>query len=257
MNDSRPPKPRRRWYDLSPDRFIIGLLALAGLLLLFVRFQWPYFHEWKFLAVLFAFAIVFLAVVLKFLWYVAHLLFRRRPKFSIRSLLVLVVVAAVPCWWFGMKMRQAERQREAVQAIQEVGGGVSYDYQHTSMMGHPPGPAWLRRLLGDDFFADVRSVYFLNVGDVGDESLQHLESLRNLRLLSLDRTQVSDDGLEHLRGMNNLEQLNLSNTRITDAGLQHLKGLTNLSSLDLRGTEVTDEGIEKLRQALPTCRFLP
>lgn len=40
MNDSHPPRSKRRWYHLSPDRFIIGLLAVEGLSLLSERFQW-------------------------------------------------------------------------------------------------------------------------------------------------------------------------------------------------------------------------
>jgi len=34
MCDSSPPKPKRRWYHLPPDRFLVALLLAEGFLLL-------------------------------------------------------------------------------------------------------------------------------------------------------------------------------------------------------------------------------
>ena len=53
-------------------------------------------------------------------------------------------------------MQQARKRREAVEAIEELGGAVMYDYEWVSMK--PPGPAWLVELLGIDFLADVAHV---------------------------------------------------------------------------------------------------
>ena len=88
---------------------------------------------------------------------------RRRFRFSLRTLLVFVTVASAGCGWLGYKVRQARRQREAVEVIQRLDGSVKYDYQFDSDESLiesplPPGPIWLRKLLGDDFFANVRGV---------------------------------------------------------------------------------------------------
>lgn len=54
----------------------------------------------------------------------------RRFRFSLRTLLIVVVVLGVVLGWFAFKMRKAERQRKAVEAIREAGGVVIYDCAH-------------------------------------------------------------------------------------------------------------------------------
>jgi hypothetical protein len=71
--------------------------------------------------------------------------------------LAFMVLVAAGSSWLGVKMKQARRQREAVEAIVKLGGGAKYDYELRSD-GKPPGPAWLREFLGLDFLADVRVV---------------------------------------------------------------------------------------------------
>ncbi len=281
------PTPQRRWFHLSPDRLIFGLLAAEGFLLLSEQFQWFAFNEKKGWTVLTAAAAVCLAVVVMLLWLVVSLLFRCRFQFTVRSLVVLVVAVAVPCCWLAVKLRKAERQRQAVEAVEamrEAGGWVMYDYEfdesgvYTGRKAEPPAPAWLRELLGVDFFADVvgvHSLYATELGDVGlehfkeltelrhlmlfrdtqvtDVGVEHLKSLTKLEMLSLQATQLTDNGLEQLKGLTKLEWLDLSSTRVTDAGLVHLKGLTRLERLDLSDTRVAEEGIEELRKALPNC----
>ena len=39
------PKSRLRWYRLTPDRLLIALLPIEGLLLLSERFRWFPFNE--------------------------------------------------------------------------------------------------------------------------------------------------------------------------------------------------------------------
>jgi len=235
------PKPKRRWYRLSPERLIIGLFAVEGCLLLSKRFQWFAFNEKKGWTVLIAVAAVCVVVVLMLLWLAASLLFRWRFQFSLRSLVVLVVAVAVPLGWFGMKMREAERQRKAVEAICRVGGWRTYDYQvnesglpiyeQDGSLAQPPTPAWPRELIGDDFFADVVGVGFHFPLNVNDEVLGHVNRLARLERLKLSHTEVGDEELEHL------------------------KGLKCLKYLDLSDTKVTEKRIEELRTALPNCKI--
>ena len=88
---------------------------------------------------------------------------RRRFRFSLRTLLVVFLVLGLGLGWFAYKMRQAERQRRAVEGIEEVGGRVWYDYEleahQRGKAPEPPAPAWLRELIGDDLFADVSYVH--------------------------------------------------------------------------------------------------
>ena len=115
-----------------------------------------------------------------------------------------------------MKMVRAERQRKAVETIQEAGGWVLYDYQFDEsdrfmLWAEPPAPDWLRELIGEDFFSNVRSV--VGYGAKGD-----------------------DEGMEHIAALVRLKALELSGSQVTDAGLENLKGLRRLRMLLLHGS---------------------
>jgi hypothetical protein len=265
------PARRRRWFHITPDRLILGVLAVEGFLFLSEQFQWFAFNEIRGWTVLVAVSVVCLAVVVMLLWLGASLLFRRRFQFGVRSLLVLFVAVAVPLTWFGIEKQEAERQQQTVEAIEEAGGGASHDYvSDATGVPEPPAPGWLTELLGVDFFANVTVIWLsdtkagdavvahlkrltslegldLNGTQVTDAALQHVKGLTNLHWLVLFDTQITDAGLEHVKGLTNLEYLELSNSQCSDAGLEHLTGLTNLKTLGLDGTQVTDVGLKNLK----------
>jgi Leucine rich repeat len=76
---------------------------------------------------------------------------------------------------------------------------------------------------------------------VQDAALAHLATLKNLRELRLEQTQIRGQTLAPFTG---LRSLDLRHTRLTDAGMQSLKGLRHLTRLYLRDTLVTDEGLQ-------------
>jgi hypothetical protein len=220
-----PPKPDSRYWAMS-----LG----EGVLLLSEQFHWFPFNQHKGWTVLIALATVVLTLLLMVLWFTAALVFRLRFQYSLRSLLLMVFVVAVPCSWFATEMKQATKQRRAVEAIRTAGGGVTYDSDSDDPFADEQlpyqQPAWLRKLVGDDFCGDIRCV---NLAD----------------------TQVTDARLVHLQGLRQLQELDLSNTQITDAGLVRLQGLTQLQWLSLWNTQVTDQGVTELQQALPNCQI--
>ena len=248
-----PARTKRRWSHLTPGRVVVGLLLIEGLLWLSERFQWFAFNHHKGWTVLIAVAAIVVAIVLLSFWFLAALLFRLWFQFSIRSLLLLTVVVAIACSWLAAERQQARKQEAAVEAIKELRGSVWYDYQWdvstawiTVNHEEPPGPTWLRTLLGNDFFANVAYVA-LPSPQVTDAGLEHLKRLSQLQWLQLARTQVTDAGLEHLKGLSGLQMLDLNDTKVTDAGLEHLKGLSRLRWLGLFNTRVTDAGLEHLK----------
>ena len=159
-------------------------------------------------------------------------------QYSLRTLLVFVTLCAIACSWLAVKMQQAKRQREAAAAIKKLGGMVEWS--------DPSGPAWLRSLLGDDFYRSVFRVSWQGT-KVTDAGLEHLKGLNQLQYLDLTQAKVTDAGLKNLKGLNKLLHLSLISTGVTDAGLDNLKGLGQLKSLYLGGTQVTDAGLEKLK----------
>jgi len=190
-----------------------------------------------------------------------------RPKrtwvqFRLRTLFVLVLVAAIPCGLF--KWRIATK-REAVADIERLGGKVSYDWQRAGM-NEPPGAPWLRKLLGDDVLANVVCVKLpprrILVGEYRLSSLAYEHGAKdgdlrlvaifpNLERLDLPETEIGDTGLAYLRRLTSLRLLNLRHTKVSDDGLIHLKGLWRLEQLILRGTGVTKGGASELQKTLP------
>ena len=196
---------------------------------------------------------------------------RRYLRFSVRGLIVLVLVIGAGLGW---TVRQAHVQRDAVAAIKSAGGSVKYDWEWRDgkpISGGEPWPSrWLASLIGIDYFGHVIEVNVSLAGKsdevilqvarldrlqhldfhypaVGDVELAHLKRLTNLKWLDLSASPVTDAELSYLKGLNNLSGLALSGTQVTDAGLVHLTGLTNLNYLDLEGLQVTSTGLEHLK----------
>ncbi|MGO9109407.1 MAG: hypothetical protein ACLP9L_09250, partial [Thermoguttaceae bacterium] len=141
---------RVRWSHLTPGRLVIAVLAAEVLLWLSDRFGWLGWH--KGYAVLTAVASVGAVIVVMLLWFAVALVFRRRFQFSIRSLLVLAVVVALPCSWLAVEIKKAREQNAAVGRIKQLAEFVVYDCQLDASgkllpNAQSPEPSWLRRLL--------------------------------------------------------------------------------------------------------------
>jgi len=271
-----------RWYHFTPDRFLLGLLLAIGFLLLSEWFCWFPFNERKGWTVLLAIALVGAELAIMLLWFIGAMILRRRFQFSIRSLLVLVVVVAIPCSWFMTKLREARKIRETAAAIRKAEGWVEYYFSLGDELGAvpcdgPPGPAWLRDLVGVEFLAEITEagqrmhtgirvtddliddeemallgscaeIKALHLGgsDITNDGLKHIVGMTKLEYLTLHYTQITDEGLEHLRGLSKLSRLNLSDTSVGDRGIKHIEGLENLRELWLDNTRLTDDGLKHL-----------
>ena len=275
------PPPPVRWYHLTPDRFVLGLLAIGGFLPLSEWFGWFGFSERPGWAVLIAVATVGAGVLFLFLWFAASVLFRWRFQFSLRSLLLFALVVAIPCSWLETEMQRAKKQKEAVERITKEGedvpvfgwgsmkqtwklpGMVWYDYDLPPKRKEPSAN-WLRKLLGKDFFARV--VMAANIAETDClQGLPHLQSLglsgpkiddaglrracnlKKLKTLSVSGTKVTDAGLECLKRLPELEGFLLQETAITDLGLHTVKDLSRLRGFGIEGTKITDRGLEELQ----------
>jgi hypothetical protein len=202
---------------------------------------------------------------------------RRWFQFSLRSLMILMLLVGIgmAIWIVPIKKR-AERQQAAIKAIVNDGGLVTYDYQENQpanrsgfVKAEPPGPGWLRKLLGDDYFANVVTVRVRT--DAGLKELsgpKHLKGLirpyndrftsvnsKGQRISHIDATQITDIGVRQLQDLNELEYVDLSDTGITDAGLDYFKGKSHLQMLNLSGDQISDAGVNDLQKALPNCQI--
>ncbi len=275
---------------LTPGRFVAALLAVEVVFWLSEPFRLFPFNSHKGWTVLIAVACVGVFLPAMTLGLIGARLFRLRFQFSLRTLIALTVVAALPLSWLAVEMKNAREQREVVASIRNMSASplVTYDWESNPPPSrNPPGAAWLRNLLGDDFFAEVTMVHLTGHGvwfgmqwvpvpdqpgkgswhekqwvqvpeqhESTDAMLEHLKGLTALEELGLIGTNVTDAGLEQIRGLTALKYLYLYNTRVTDAGLEHLKGLTALRRLGIGGTKVTGDGSASVGRALPSCTIV-
>jgi hypothetical protein len=175
-------------------------------------------------------------------------------QYRLRTLLIVMTLLAV---WMAHISHRARQQKMAVEKVHRLGGTVEYDFRVTKNIttgfpshdpqAKPPGPAWLRNFLGDDYF---QTVVVLGLGGnktVTDDDLALLSDMPDLKVLNLDETNITDDGLAYVKKLKKLEFLFLRRTSIGDRGLEQIKDITTLQLLVLSDTKVTDEGTKYLQ----------
>jgi hypothetical protein len=178
---------------------------------------------------------------------------RRLFRFSVRGLLLLILVIGCGLGWIARVVRTGQTQRRAVAAIYQAGGWALYDTDwdegQAPTAWHPRWPRSLVDRVGVDYFG---TVVFVNLHDRGtDAVLAQVGRLTHLKQLHRPGLAMTDAELIHLGQLNKLELLSLNHTQVTDAGLVHLKGLKGLKWLRVAGSRVTDAGVGELRKALP------
>ncbi len=198
---------------------------------------------------------------------------RRWLRFSLRTMLLVITLL---CVWLGPKIIVARRQHEAVEAILKTGGEVEFDYQmvpsgiEPDEFGYksgadvlPPGPAWLRKIIGDEFFCDVVRVTLK--GRIIHESdfaqLAKLPRLREVWLVGNTQIELNDAGIQRpledadLHVLQDLSQLRVLGIYPVDGQrmpnikgprFANLIGLKHLRRLDLDNTNFDDKGMQHI-----------
>ena len=206
---------------------------------------------------------------------------RQRFRIGMRGMLIAFTLVAIVCGLFGARAYRARQQRTIVQAIQSVGGIVTYDYENTrgNWVVTSDGltiPRWLEKLVGRDMCGKVTHAYISDATDqdiialkfrgieqvsfagtqITDKSLPSICQSKNLTHLNLWGTKVTDEGLRELHQLPRLETLDLTDTRVSDRGLATLAEMKNLKTIILIRCTVTTTGIERLIKSLPHVRLI-
>lgn len=166
-------------------------------------------------------------------------------RFSLRSMLVVLTVLGV---WLGLQVNRANTQRRIVKWVTENGGwvdydwfmGEDYDYDYGFVLGNepsgtfqPPGPIWIRRLIGDEYF---QSVVVVDAPHAELQDLSPLVKLTTLKVLYLKGTLINN--VSPLSSLTQLENLNLEDTSVRE--IYALASLKELKCLNLSHTAVSD-----------------
>lgn len=169
--------------------------------------------------------------------------------------MLVTLLFAVFFSWLGVEIRRAQDEAPAVTAIRAIGGEVYYQHERHTPYGRqppePPGPKWLRRILGDQFFARVSIVSY--PPRATDADLEHLDGIRHLTELGIGASTTSLAGRARIWNRHELTSLGLRSTSITDEEIAQAAALTKLENLDLSNTPVTDRVVDTL-QRLPALK---
>jgi hypothetical protein len=106
------------------------------------------------------------------------------PRLSIRGLMILVLVLGGGIGWVA---RHAKMQRNAVRGV-SAAGGVRYNWQYVSgkyePKASPPGPMWLRDIVGPDLL-DTVVVVWLRGPDADYRVMSHVVALPGVERFNL------------------------------------------------------------------------
>ena len=206
---------------------------------------------------------------------------RPRLRFNLLTVLVLLTLAGV---LIAIPVRNARHQRLVARTVMANGGTVTYDWEkeptsfYEVKKGKPPGPVWLRGLIGDEYFQKIVAIGPRYGGVVGqkegigqhvrpvtsfaslipqwkfekpealDTMLRLASRLRSIRRVDLSAAPLRDSSLHHLKRMRQLEELNLGGTDLTGEGLIHLRRMKQLRKLGLSYTHISDSAMLHIKR---------
>lgn len=200
-------------------------------------------------------------------------------RYSLRGLLLFIAVCGV---LLAIWTHHARTQRRARQAVEDAGAWVRFTYEYdadgqSAKGAKPPGPAWIRELIGDEYFTSICDVS-AQWSRLTDSHLAAFAALPKLRSFTTnhehvgtlvgtfaigpgeargkghyvdgsyerftDDQLVTDEGLTHLARCRSLEHLVLFSTDISDAGIASLAGLPNLRLLMIDSPRISDGAVK-------------
>lgn len=185
---------------------------------------------------------------------------RRWLRFSLRTLLIVMLLLAVSFAWVAKRMREKQLEREAIAEMEEDGKSL-VEVNPDVFCKPPPLPVvWLERWLGDGFFEDTRG---LSLSGNTDMCMAHIANFPSLRELWVVDSHATEEGLSSLKDLHYLEALRLSYGTFShasydndkEAALDFLDNMPHLIYLQLEGVRPTESGRQRIK-CLPKLRRL-
>ena len=130
----------------------------------------------------------------------------------------------------------------------------NYDDEDRFSLDGAAKPPRLAKYTGIDFCSPIVEVSSLHA-DNPSRIVELATGLPELRLLSIQETDLHDEDLEAVIGLKHLGALYLRRTQITDGAVPLLAILKSLHVLNVQNTGLSSMAIESLRTALPNTRI--
>jgi len=158
------------------------------------------------------------------IWLVFEHFTTDRFRFSLARLLIAIGLCSV-IFGFGQVyvLSPQARQQQVIQSIK----GMSVLSQE------PHGPAWLRRLLGDQYFMRVEQVVIK--GPPGtDADIPKLQNLPHLRFVFLKGPGFTNNCLQALTALPKTRSVTFSNTKVTREGVAKIIAMHPQMEIDVQ-----------------------
>lgn len=160
---------------------------------------------------------------------------KRRLRFTLRAMLVLVLVASIPCWWVASLVSQFTVERKVAEKMAEINPRTYLLWENQTpewIASLGVRPRWMDRIVRVDATGLSSGQLSLNeypmaqtdfddakLSDVWDD----LNQLECLREVYFQMTSISDKSLDALASLTELEILNLQETNVTDVAAKELR----------------------------------
>ena len=187
-------------------------------------------------------------------------------RFSLRTLFLVVLLAAIACFFVRQRLIRLSEMEAAAKAITDVNGTVMWAHQYDASGGFIGGDTlpWedmLGQGLAKFFFLEPYAVhsrlydgkFFQSPfrasprdAELGNTQLAAAKSLREIVVLDLTVSHVTSEGLVGVSELKHLRELSLSKCVIDDSAMVHVAQCKRLEILNLDRTQVSDEGLKQL-----------
>ena len=147
--------------------------------------------------------------------------------------LVLLLVFVGLLVWLVRASNHAEQQLQLTRQIESLGGHVIYSYRGVRAT-EPKGPAWVRSLLGEQYFVTLASIHVPGL-PAADAELRRLTKgidRSGVEAVYLDQTQIDDRAVGPLKDLKDVKVLSISGHKLSPAASSELKKA--LSATDVR-----------------------
>lgn len=168
---------------------------------------------------------------------------RRWYQFSLRTLLVLMLVLPIGLGWYAHARNKSLKQWEAVRALRAAGEKLRALRDDELLEGEQailPAPAW-QKAMGVDLPQELK-VFLSRYSKFTDAEAAHLAELPQVTIIQV-RGETTDKGTALITKRPKLECLTLNSPHLTDESLKILADFRDLEVLDIRTAPITDQGL--------------
>jgi hypothetical protein len=188
---------------------------------------------------------------------------RSRPRFTLRSLLIVVAILAVGLSWFVQWREAKRRERAAADAIINRGGSANYgklegwwadalalamprkSLHYSTCVEFPKNSTDADLALLRDL-PNLETLQIENSPHISAAGLAHAGGLSRLNVLYLRHTPAGDRGLEPFKHNRHFKELWLEGSNVSDSVVSWIAANRGLTHLDLGGNPITDATLPQL-----------